>query len=77
MQNFYYIWQNNFDNCKKYIKRINENNFCLKIIVFPKFFQKLLDFGIKESKLLSMYPVIDIHRFINLDIENGSDIMSG
>jgi len=71
------ILGNNFDNCKKYIKRINENNLCLQIIVFPEFFQKLLDFGIKKSKLLSMYPVININKFINLDIENGSDIMSG
>ena len=71
------ILKNNFSNCKKYIKQINENTNCLKIIVFPEFIEPLLNIGIKESKLLGMYPTLNIDKFINFEIENGPHIMSG
>jgi hypothetical protein len=64
-------------DCKQYIKLINENMYCLKIIVFPEFVDRLLKIGIKESKLLPMYPTLDINLFINREIENGYHIMSG
>lgn len=64
-------------DCKQYIKLINENMYCLKIIVFPEFLDRLVKIGIKESKLLPMYPTLDISLFINQEIENGPHIMSG
>lgn len=71
------ILNNDFYTPKKYLNQINDNKYCLKIIVFPEFFQKLLNLGIKEDKLLALYPTIDINKFINFEIENGPNIMSG
>lgn len=70
------ILGNNFNNCKKYINQIN-NKYCLRIIVFPEFIEPLKLMGIKESKLLPMYPTLYINKFINLEIKNGPHIMSG
>jgi hypothetical protein len=71
------ILKNNYGESKKYIKIINDTKLCLKIIVFPEFFETLIKMGVKEPKLLSMYPIIDTDKFINLEIENGPHIMSG
>ena len=62
---------------KKYVNEINNNKSCLKIIVFPEFMNKMINLGINETKLLPMYPALDIKQFINLDIINGPHIMSG
>jgi glycosyltransferase involved in cell wall biosynthesis len=64
-------------DCKQYIKLINDNMYCLKIIAFPEFVERLSKIGVKKSKLLPMYPTLDINLFINLEIENGPHIMSG
>jgi hypothetical protein len=71
------ILENDFNVPKIYSKQINENKYCLKIIVFPEFYEKLLSLGIHESKLLPMNQTINIKNFINLDIKNGPHIMSG
>lgn len=71
------ILDNDFYTPKKYAKLINDNKYCLKIIVFPEFFEKLASFGINRNKMTSMYPNINVKQFINLDIENGPHIMSG
>ena len=71
------ILDNDFYIPKKYAKQINDNKHCLKIIVFPEFFNKLISIGINETKLVAMYPTIDVNKFINLEIENGPHIMSG
>lgn len=71
------ILGNNYDNCKKFVDKINNNNYCLTIIVFPEFIEPLLSFGIKETKLLAMYPTLHINKFINLEVNNGPHIMSG
>jgi hypothetical protein len=49
----------------------------IKIIVFTEFLDRLVKIVIKESKLLPMYPTLDISLFINQEIENGQHIMSG
>ena len=71
------ILADDFSTPKKYAKQINDNKYCLKIVVFPEFLEKLVSLGIDENKMLGMYPSIDIKQFINLDIENGTHIMSG
>lgn len=72
------LLENDFNIPKRYVKQINENKYCLKIIVFPEFYRKLLSFGILESKLLPMYPTINVKNFINGgDEKNGPHIMSG
>ena len=71
------ILDNDFYIPKKYSKQINDNKYCLKIIVFPEFVNKLKSFDIQEEKLLPLYPTIDVNKFINLEIENGPHIMSG
>jgi hypothetical protein len=68
---------NDFYNPKRYSKLINENIYCSKIIVFPEFYDKLLSLGIKENKLLPMYPTFHVKQFINMDPEHGQHIMSG
>lgn len=64
-------------DCKQYIKLINDNSYCLKVIVFPEFIDRLTKIGINPSKLLPMFPTLDINLFINPTIENGPHIMSG
>jgi hypothetical protein len=71
------ILGNDFSTPKKYARAINQNKWCLKIIVFPEFVDKLLTFGISSSKLLPMYPTIPVSHFIKLEMENGPHIMSG
>ena len=71
------ILADDFSLPKRYVKQINDNKNCLKILVFPEFFDKLVGFGINRDKLLAMYPTIDLKKFLNLDIANGSHIMSG
>lgn len=72
------ILEDNFNAVKSYVEQINENKYCLKIIVFPEFYQRLLSFGIQESKLLPLYPTINVKQFLNLSFqENGPHIMSG
>ena len=71
------ILAEDFSLPKRYVKQINDNKYCLKIIIFPEFLERLVSFGINRNKLLAMYPTIDVNQFLNLNIENGSHIMSG
>jgi len=71
------ILNDDFANPKRLVKQINENKYCSKIIVFPEFYEKLLSFGIKASKLLPMYPTFHVKQFLSMDPEHGKHIMSG
>lgn len=71
------ILDNDFANPRGYAKKINENKYCLKIIAFPEFYEKLLSFGINDSKLLPLYQIFNIKQFINMDPLHGQHIMSG
>ena len=71
------ILGDDFSLPKRLFKQINENKSCLKILVFPEFFDKLVGFGINSDKLLKMYPTIDVKQFLHVDIANGPHIMSG
>ena len=71
------ILDKDYSNPKKYLNKINNNKNLIKIIIFPEFVQKMINIGINEKKLLPMYQIIDIKKFINFDIENGPHIMSG
>jgi glycosyltransferase involved in cell wall biosynthesis len=71
-------------DCKKNLlnnlKIINKINsfFCSSIIIFPEFVPKLKDKKIKEEKIISCFPSINIKKFQNVfSLPNGNDIMSG
>ena len=48
------ILDNDFYIPKKYTKQINDNKHCLKIIVFPEFFNKLISIGILYIILIKL-----------------------